>query len=122
MPVSKSHLVTSFQTGHLVGHLGIVIVLAHWSLHYDIDIVVVAMTANLVIALNGDAGPLAVGVRWPSMPSNALHDSSERKSPCLSRRVISALGSILRLFLVARVVVSLRLLIYGLVLSIDTGE
>ena len=120
MPVSKSRFVASFQT---VGHLGIVIVLAHWSLRYDIDIVVIAMTANLVTALNGDAGPLAVGIfRWPSMPSNALRDSSERKLPCLSRRVISALGSILRLFLVARVVMSLRLLLYGLVLSIDTGE
>ena len=73
MPVSKSRFVASFQTGHLVGHLGIVIVLAHWSLHYDIDIVVIAMTANLVTALNGDAGPLAVwggfdGHRCPAMP------------------------------------------------------
>ena len=69
---AKAVSFASFQTGHLIGHLGIVIVLAHWSLHYDIDIVVIAMTANLVTALNGDAGPLAVGGfdghRCPAMP------------------------------------------------------
>ena len=96
MPVSKSLFVAAFQTGHLVGHIGIMIVLAHWSLHYDIDIDVIAMTANLVTALNGDAGPLAGEgwVRWLSLPGNALRDSSGRKLPFLSRRVISALALI----------------------------